>query len=108
MAIVIDEFAAVIHANARDKGFWDDNNGTIFYLKQLAMVHSEVSEVLEAIRKEKGDEQVVEELADIVIRVLDLYAGLVRDKYTNISLEESLKRKVSKNIERPKMHGVLA
>jgi len=108
MAIVIDEFAAVIHANARDKGFWDDNNGTIFYLKQLAMVHSEVSEVLEAIRKEKGDEQVVEELADIVIRVLDLYAGLVRDKYTNISLEESLKRKVLKNTERLKMHGVLA
>jgi NTP pyrophosphatase (non-canonical NTP hydrolase) len=58
------------------KGFWDDNNGTIFYLKQLAMVHSEVSEVLEAIRKEKGDDQVVEELADIIIRVLDLYAGL--------------------------------
>jgi hypothetical protein len=33
MAIVIDEFASVLHANARDKGFWDDNNGTIFYQK---------------------------------------------------------------------------
>lgn len=108
MAIVIDEFAAVIHANARDKGFWDNNNGTIFYLKQLAMVHSEVSEVLEAIRKEKGDDQVVEELADIIIRVLDLYAGLVRDKYTSLSLEQALKNKVETNAERPKMHGVLA
>ena len=106
MAIVIDEFAAVLHANARDKGFWDENNGTIFYLKQLAMVHSEVSEVLEAIRKEKGDDQVVEELADIIIRVLD--AGLVRDGYTSLSLEESLKNKAKTNVERPKMHGVLA
>jgi NTP pyrophosphatase (non-canonical NTP hydrolase) len=108
MAIVIDEFAAVLHANARDKGFWDENNGTIFYINQLAMVKSEVSEVLEAIRKEKGDEQVVEELADVIIRVLDLYAGLVRDGYTKISLEESLKNKASINTTRPKMHGVLA
>ena len=72
------------------------------------MVHSEVSEVLEAIRKEKGDDQVVEELADIIIRVLDLYAGLVRDGYTKLSLEESLKSKAQTNTERPKMHGVLA
>jgi NTP pyrophosphatase (non-canonical NTP hydrolase) len=108
MAIVIDEFAAVLHATARDKGFWDQNNGTIFYLKQLAMVHSEVSEVLEAIRKEKGDDQVVEELADVIIRVLDLYAGLVRDGYTNISLEKTLNDKAKINSKRPKMHGVLA
>jgi NTP pyrophosphatase (non-canonical NTP hydrolase) len=64
--------------------------------------------VLEAIRKEKGDDQVVEELADIIIRVLDLYAGLVRDKYTTISLEETLKNKAKINTERPRMHGVLA
>jgi hypothetical protein len=51
---------------------------------------------------------VVEELADIIIRVLDLYAGLVRDGYTDISLEESLKNKAKINTERPKMHGVLA
>lgn len=108
MAIDIEELSSVIHLNAKSKGFWDDNNGTIFYLKQLAMIHSEVSEVLEAIRKEKGDQQVVEEFADILIRVFDLYMGMKKDGYTELSLEDVLKDKMKINTERPKMHGVLA
>jgi NTP pyrophosphatase (non-canonical NTP hydrolase) len=72
------------------------------------MIHSEVSEVLEAIRKEKGDDKVVEELADILIRVLDLWAGLVRDGYTNHSLQETLLTKMKINTSRAKLHGVLA
>ena len=72
------------------------------------MIHSEVSEVLEAIRKEKGDDKVVEELADILIRVLDLYGGLVQDEYTALSLENILLSKAHINTNRPRMHGVLA
>ena len=104
----LDELAFQIHSNAVDKGFWEPNNGTIFYLKQIAMIHSECSEVLEAIRKEKGDDVVVEELADIIIRTLDLWAGLVRDGYTKESIKESLFNKVEYNSGRDKMHGVLA
>lgn len=107
----LDDTAFTLNAHAREKGFWDANTEearTIFYLKQLAMVHSEVSEVLEAIRKEKGDDVVVEELADILIRVLDLYAGMATDGYTSASLQKSLQDKVAKNITRPRMHGVLA
>jgi NTP pyrophosphatase (non-canonical NTP hydrolase) len=108
MAIDIDELAFQIHNNAVEKGFWEPNNGTIFYLKQIAMIHSECSEVLEAIRKEKGDGQVVEELADIIIRTLDLWAGLVRDSYTKESIAKVLVAKTDVNKTRPKMHGVLA
>lgn len=108
MAIDIDELAFQIHNNAVDKGFWEPNNGTIFYLKQIAMIHSECSEVLEAIRKEKGDGQVVEELADIIIRTLDLWAGLVRDSYTKESIAKVLVNKTNVNKSRPQMHGVLA
>ena len=108
MAIDIDELAFQIHNNAVEKGFWEPNNGTIFYLKQIAMIHSECSEVLEAIRKEKGDGQVVEELADIIIRTLDLWAGLVRDGYTKESITKVLVEKTDINKTRPKMHGVLA
>lgn len=108
MAIDIDELAFQIHNNAVEKGFWEPNNGTIFYLKQIAMIHSECSEVLEAIRKEKGDGQVVEELADIIIRTLDLWAGLVRDGYTKESIAKVLVEKTDINKTRPKMHGVLA
>lgn len=108
MAVDIDELAFQIHNNAVEKGFWEPNNGTIFYLKQIAMIHSECSEVLEAIRKEKGDGQVVEELADIIIRTLDLWAGLVRDGYTKESITKVLVEKTDINKTRPKMHGVLA
>jgi NTP pyrophosphatase (non-canonical NTP hydrolase) len=108
MAVDIDELAFQIHNNAVEKGFWEPNNGTIFYLKQIAMIHSECSEVLEAIRKEKGDGQVVEELADILIRTLDLWAGLVRDGYTKESIAKVLVKKTEINKERPQMHGVLA
>lgn len=107
----LDNMAKMIHKNAVEKGFWEPNteeNHIIFYLKQIAMIHSECSEVLEAIRKEKGDEQVVEELADILIRTLDLYAGLVRDGYTDVSLDETMIKKIMFNSLRPEMHGVLA
>lgn len=107
----MDDTSFTLNANARAKGFWDadtEDNRIIFYLKQLAMVHSEVSEVLEAIRKEKGDDVVVEELADILIRVLDLYAGMATDGYTKHSLQKIFQAKVEKNTLRPRMHGVLA
>jgi NTP pyrophosphatase (non-canonical NTP hydrolase) len=107
----MDDLAFTLNANARKKGFWDadtEDNRVIFYLKQLAMVHSEVSETLEAIRKEMGDDVVVEELADIIIRVLDLWAGMSTDQYTNHSLAKAVNEKMEKNSSRPKMHGVLA
>jgi NTP pyrophosphatase (non-canonical NTP hydrolase) len=107
----LNELAFAIHTNAVRKGFWDANtedNRIIFYLKQIAMIHSECSETLEAIRKEKGDEIVVEELADIIIRVLDLWAGMSLDQYTNASLKDVLYAKVKTNETRPMMHGVLA
>lgn len=49
----IDALAAMLHENAKEKGFWD---GEVTYDKlgnKLALVHSEVTEVLEALRKSK-------------------------------------------------------
>lgn len=111
MNINLEELAFSIHSNAINKGFWEPNtpdNHTIFYLKQLAMIHSEVSEVLEAIRKEKGEEVIVEEMADTLIRLLDLWAGMKRDGAVKTLLTDALLQKVSINTSRPKMHGVLA
>jgi NTP pyrophosphatase (non-canonical NTP hydrolase) len=110
----LDDFSHTLHAHALQKGFYDayenmqESEYIVFYLKQLAMIHSEVSEVLEAMRKEKGDDVVVEELADIIIRVLDFYAFLSETHYTKLSLADAVVAKMQKNVERPKMHGVLA
>lgn len=111
MNINLEELAFTIHSNAVDKGFWEPNtedNHTVFYIKQLAMIHSEVSEVLEAIRKEKGQDIVVEEMADIIIRLLDLWAGMQRDGAVKVTLTDALLRKVAINTARPRLHGVLA
>ena len=110
----LDDLAHTLHANAKEKGFYDpcdnmdEKDHVIFYLKQLAMIHSEVTEVLEAIRKEKGDDVVVEELADILIRVLDFWAFLNETGYTKKKLSDALNEKIAVNEERPHMHGVLA
>lgn len=111
----IDELAKEIHRNATEKGFWDymyENvepkaDPFIFFAKQIAMIHSEGTEVLEALRKQKGAHEVVEELADIIIRVLDLYEGLKHHGDVKDSLDDTLMRKLEINTRREKMHGVL-
>ena len=109
----LDDLAKSVHSNAKQKGFWDYMypapvaDTFVFYAKQIAMIHSEATEVLEALRKSKGPEEVVEELADIIIRVVDLYEGLKFTGEVNDSLEDTLVRKTITNQNRPRLHGVL-
>ena len=103
----LDALAAILHETAIEKGFWD---GEINYDKignKLALVHSEVTEVLEAIRKNKGSQEVVEEIADILIRTLDVYAAMRNSGDLIHSLDEVLFNKMEKNKSRPKLHGNL-
>jgi NTP pyrophosphatase (non-canonical NTP hydrolase) len=111
----LDNLAKNVHRNATEKGFWDYmysnvepvGDTFIFFAKQIAMIHSEATEVLEALRKQKGSDEVVEELADIIIRVVDLYEGLKMAGEATDSLEDVVTRKTIINSQRPKMHGVL-
>ena len=78
----------------------DDEHGYRVYKipAVLALIHSEVSEALEAFRVNDRI-NFDEELADIIIRLLDLCAGLV------INIEAELLKKVEKNRHRAHRHG---
>lgn len=103
----LDVLAAVLHETAIEKGFWDSPKNFDVFGNKLALVHSEVTEVLEAIRKNKGSEEVVEEMADVLIRTLDLYASMRNAGFITHSLDEILFNKMEKNKNRPKLHGNL-
>jgi NTP pyrophosphatase (non-canonical NTP hydrolase) len=113
----LNDIADDLHNVAKSKGFWNKvykhaENEPIkdidFMLAKLALVHSEISEVLEAMRKQMGEEKIVEELVDIFIRLMDFYAGAKATGWVSSSFDEILERKVGINKERPPMHGNLA
>jgi len=64
----------------------------------LALIHSEVSEALEAFRHDDG-ENFIEEMADIVIRVLDCVAAFTDD------FDSVVRAKLEKNRQRGYRHG---
>jgi NTP pyrophosphatase (non-canonical NTP hydrolase) len=98
--------AKEIHNVAVEKGFWPDKIDDIFVTKQLMMIVSEAVEVMEAIRKDKGKQEVADEMADIVIRTLDLYQGLMDNGYVDQELQVALNNKTNFNKSRPERHGV--
>ena len=103
---MFDDLAEELHKTAISKGFWSDEVDDIFIAKQCMMIVSEVTELMEAVRKDKGEAEIALETADILIRTLDLYAGLVEAGYTTVSLDYALQEKSNINKERPEKHGV--
>jgi NTP pyrophosphatase (non-canonical NTP hydrolase) len=108
----LDSMADAVHETAVEKGFWNVINDAtqeqrdIFITKQLMMIVSEAVEVMEAIRKSRGPEEVADEMADIIIRTLDLYAGLKELEYVNTDLQVAFNNKTSFNTTRPERNGV--
>lgn len=118
---MINQLAQEIHNNAKNKGFFEKEKNIG---EMLCLIHSEVSEALEADRKEKyctesigyatlnygNDDFVIaykdhvkgtfeEEIADIIIRVLDLAA------FKKIDIETHVKAKMRFNSLREYKHG---
>jgi NTP pyrophosphatase (non-canonical NTP hydrolase) len=64
----------------------------------LALIHSEASEALEAYRK-NDRENFAEEMADVIIRVLDCVGGL------DIDMDAEIDKKLARNRLRGYRHG---
>lgn len=119
---MINQLAKEIHQNAKNKGFFDNEKNIG---EMLCLIHSEISEALEADRKglycdgtqialdnmlkeidffNDTFESLIkntfeDELADIMIRVMDLA------EYKKIDLEKHIRLKMKYNSLREYKHG---
>lgn len=120
----VEKFTKICHDNSKAKGFWDGPENDNIPTK-IALIHSELSEMLEAYRKrnppcdkemknhegkivplsilEGGKLRVLssmdEEAADVFIRLCDLCGRL------NIDLARVAMEKHRYNVNREHMHG---
>lgn len=101
----ITSLAQSIYTENTNKGFWEGGPEKANIPEKIALMHSELSEALEAYRANSNDDKLTEykgldvELADTVIRIFDFCGAY------NIPIGKLIGLKLDYNKSRPYKHG---
>lgn len=95
---MLNKLVKEAYKTAVKKGWWKKRRSL---LEVICLMHSELSEAVDAYRKGKGDDKIVEELSDAIIRIFDLCGSRGWD------LDGAVRRKMDFNKTRPYRHGGL-
>jgi NTP pyrophosphatase (non-canonical NTP hydrolase) len=96
MLVSIENLCKEAFETATSKGWHDDPRS---FGEFISLVHAEVSEALEADRRNEGKERIAEELADVLIRIFD---GAIE---FGLDIETAVLTKMSFNKTRSYKHG---
>ena len=95
LTMSLNDFKEEVRALNTEKGW---RNGTTTFAEYVALLHSEVSEMLEEWRNKNYDE-LAKEYADVFIRLVDM-----ADVF-DIDLDKAYRDKMDRNWQRPYQHG---
>jgi NTP pyrophosphatase (non-canonical NTP hydrolase) len=100
--LTLDDVVQEAYSCALDKGFWTERQSWPFNVRvtvAAALIATEASEIIEAVRHRELQDDIAAEIADVVIRAADL-AG-----FLGIDLDDAVRRKMTFNRTRPYLNG---